>query len=90
MAMGKPVIVSNLGWYAELPDAACIKLEPGPETEHELTNQLLALAEDRSRREAIGRRAQAYIKTECAPDRIAREYVDFAQQIIDSTCHSIG
>ena len=82
MAAGRPVIVSHDGWYAELPDSACIKLKHGADDELALAQQLIDLADDRSRGEAIGRQARAYVERECAPERAAQAYLDFARQVM--------
>jgi glycosyltransferase involved in cell wall biosynthesis len=82
MALGKPVIVSNVGWYAELPDEACIKFDHASDDEVMLARKLIELAGDRSGREAIGHAARSYVARECAPEKIAQAYVDLAETIV--------
>jgi glycosyltransferase involved in cell wall biosynthesis len=87
MAQGCPVIVSNTGWYAELPDDACLKIDHGPDEIAILAQHLIDLATDQTRRELIGQRARGYVETTCNPERVARAYIDFAQQVIEGVCH---
>lgn len=60
MSLGKPVIVSKCGWYAELPDEAVVKIDPLEENQ-QLTYWLTQLVKDISLREKIGRKAAQYI-----------------------------
>jgi glycosyltransferase involved in cell wall biosynthesis len=87
MAAGRPVIVTDVGWYAELPDDACLKIDHSPGEEAILAQHLIDLAADHTRRELVGRRARAYIEAKCGPEQVARAYIDFAQQIIERVCH---
>ncbi len=82
MAQGCPIIVSNTGWYAELPTTLCLQLDQGPGEEDRLFHYLLRLADDRPQRRLLGQRAREYIERECAPARIASRYVSFAEQLI--------
>jgi glycosyltransferase involved in cell wall biosynthesis len=83
LAAGRPVIVSDHGWYAELPDDACVKVPPND------GNALLAamrqLACDPGLREAIGARAAAYTQKEHAPARAAERYATFIEEILAHT-----
>jgi len=83
MALGRATIVSDAGWYAELPDECCLKIDYGPDVETILAKHLIDLADDRERCEMIGRNARAYIERECDPDRVARVYVDAVQQVLE-------
>lgn len=87
MAAGRPVIVTNVGWYAELPDDACLKIDHSPDEAAILAQHLIDLATNQTRRELVGQRARSYVETECRPERAARAYIDFAQQVIEGTCH---
>jgi glycosyltransferase involved in cell wall biosynthesis len=82
MAMGRPVIVSDVGWYAELPDDCCARIaHDGSEVE-----QLSAILErwygQEETRLTIGRQARLYIARECNPTCIAREYISFMEDIL--------
>jgi glycosyltransferase involved in cell wall biosynthesis len=83
MAVGRPIIVSDKGWYAELPDDACIKItHDGTEIE-QLAHILTRLYENPKRRLALGEGARDYIAHECDPEHVAREYVSFVHELLD-------
>ena len=63
LRQGRPTIVSDVGWFAELPDDAVVKLPAGLDetTEAELlANALGALGGDLARRGALGAAARRY------------------------------
>ena len=84
MAHGCPVIVTNTGWYAELPADLCLRLDHSPDEEERLLQHLLMLAGDQPQRQRLGQRAREYIQRECAPDQVARRYLSFASQLTHS------
>jgi glycosyltransferase involved in cell wall biosynthesis len=60
---GRPTVVSDVGWFAELPDDAVVKLPAGRDESAEadlLGDALVALRGDPARRAALGRAARAY------------------------------
>jgi glycosyltransferase involved in cell wall biosynthesis len=61
MASRKPVIVSNVGWFAELPDNACLKVDVDRFEEEMLLEYMIALSSDSKFRNAIGLNAYDYI-----------------------------
>ncbi|MDW8068302.1 MAG: glycosyltransferase family 4 protein [Anaerolineae bacterium] len=76
MALGKPVIVRNIGWFSELPDDACVKIGPEDGVE-KLAAVMRALAASPEMRFRIGQKARDYIQRECDPSRVARQYAEF-------------
>jgi len=80
MALGRTAIVSDLGWYAELPDDACIKLPPGDIEVEWLVEYLQALVNDPGLREALGSRARQWAAEECSWAKVARQYAAFLKQ----------
>ena len=60
MALGRPALVTDAGWYAELPDDAVVKIDPADEAA-QLRQRLRELAGDRARRERIGRAAREHV-----------------------------
>jgi glycosyltransferase involved in cell wall biosynthesis len=60
LAAGRPVVVSDAGWFAELPDAAAAKAPVGAGEVPALAVLLEALARDPERRAAMERAAHAY------------------------------
>ena len=80
LAAGRTVIVSDHGWYAELPDEVCVKVPPNDGDA--LLATMRQLASDPGLREAIGTRAAAYAREEHAPARAAERYVAFIEEVL--------
>lgn len=90
MLHGKPIIVTDAGFYSELPDECVFKLSIDNE-EQDLRLILEALLNDEPRRKAVGAKAQQWAeKTFCA-EQYATKLIDFikkslqAKQIVSST-----
>ncbi|HYW47748.1 MAG TPA: glycosyltransferase [Bryobacteraceae bacterium] len=79
MLFGKPVIVTDTGFYSELMDGSVIKIHP--ERESELHIDLARLLEDQALRENVGAAARFYAESEFRADRYAREILDFAWEV---------
>ncbi len=79
--MGKPVLVSDTGSFAEYPDNAVVKIRYDENEEDDLCNTLLRLANDRRELEGLSRGALAYAKKECDPEQNAKRYVEFLSQV---------
>jgi glycosyltransferase involved in cell wall biosynthesis len=71
MSIGKPLIVSDVGWFAELPDETALKV-PVDEYEVATLTGALGLAADHTR--ALGAAARAYVEREHALPRVADAY----------------
>jgi glycosyltransferase involved in cell wall biosynthesis len=84
MGLGKPVIMSNAGSFAEYPDDCCIKIDVDEQEEEMLLVMMRALAADERLRRQIGVNAQRYIQTHHTLERSAQGYIDFIQDIITS------
>ena len=82
MAAGVPVVVSNVGWFTELPDAAAIKIDPGPESDAALRAHLARLIKDEPLRRRIGENARRHALAEHAIERSASAYLDFIAETI--------
>ena len=80
MAAGRPVIVSDHGWYAELPDDACVKVAPNDS--EALYQAMRRLAENPALRHGIGQRAAAYVQRDHSLATAAQRYRDFIDQIV--------
>jgi glycosyltransferase involved in cell wall biosynthesis len=61
LGLGKPVIVSNLGAFAEIPDGACAKVDLDEFEEDYLFACLQALAADAGLRRAMGENARRHV-----------------------------
>lgn len=75
MAAGRPLVVFDHGWYAEIPDEAAVKTPPLDE--EALLAALLALARAPERRAALGAAAARYVAEVCAPSTVADAIIDF-------------
>jgi glycosyltransferase involved in cell wall biosynthesis len=74
LTLGKPLVVSDLGWFAELPADVAVKI---PVDEHEtdtLAAALERLAEDEAGRLAMGEAARALAEREHSFERVAELY----------------
>jgi glycosyltransferase involved in cell wall biosynthesis len=72
LALGKPLLVSDVGWFSELPDDAVLKV-PVDEVEVAVLTAALAFATDHGA--AFGAAARAYVEREHALPRVADAYV---------------
>ena len=81
MRMGKPVIVSNTGWFSELPDDVSIKVEVDDNEEKSIIEAFSKLSSEKNYREKLGSNAKRYVKEEHDPDKIAYEFVEFLSNI---------
>jgi glycosyltransferase involved in cell wall biosynthesis len=72
LALGKPLVVSDVGWFSELPDGAVLKV-PVDEYEVPTIEAALTVAADHGRR--LGAAARALVEREHALPRVADAYV---------------
>lgn len=84
MAAAKAVVVTNDGVYAEAPDDAVCKIDPGKERE-QLPDVLRRLIDDPHGRRALGERARAYAEAVHRADRYAAELAAFLRETGDVT-----
>ncbi len=74
MGYGKPVLVTNFGSYAELPDYAVLKVDPDFDEVETIKRFVQSLALDPDFRLSVGREARAYVERECSLPRCAELY----------------
>lgn len=74
LAHGLPCVLSDHGWYAELPDDATYKITAGRDVARELSRVLLLALLDRADRATRGARAAAYAAETLDLDQIAEDY----------------
>ena len=77
LALGKPTIVTDHGWFAELPEAACAKVAVDECEDEVVTGFLRELFVNAPYRDQMGRNAHAYVQGQCALERVAEEYLAF-------------
>ncbi len=75
LVLGRPLVVSDIGWFAELPDGAVAKVPVGPDEVEVLTQRLAELCRDAALREELGGAGRAYVRREHALERVAELYV---------------
>ena len=79
MLFGKPLIVTNTGFFSELPDECVTKVRPG--SEEEVVSALRKLGSDAATRTLLGTRAKAFAEVEFHPDHYAKKVVDFMWEV---------
>jgi glycosyltransferase involved in cell wall biosynthesis len=81
LSLGTPVVVSDVGWFSELPDAVAAKV-PVDEFEVEtLAAVLELLAADETLRTKMSLAARDYARREHGLDRVADLYVDALEEM---------
>lgn len=80
LAAGKPLVVYDHGWYAELPDDVAVKVPPLDD--EALLAALQELAVDPARRRQLGERARAYAETVHNPRKVAGDYTKAIRRIL--------
>jgi glycosyltransferase involved in cell wall biosynthesis len=80
MGAGKPCVVSDVGWFAEIPESCAVKLPPAPEQER-LIKCLSDLIADESLRRRIGEKARDYVRDAHNPGQAAAAYLQFVDQV---------
>jgi glycosyltransferase involved in cell wall biosynthesis len=78
LAMGRPLIVRDVGWFSDLPSDAVVKLRSADGAE-ELAHEILALANAPEQCYQMGLAGRQYIQAECDVTAVARRYADFLQ-----------
>ncbi len=80
MLHGKAVIVTNTGFYSELPDDCVMKMRTEDE-QHDLTWALRRLITDGGTRQALGSRARKFAEQYFRPELYAKEFLKFAWEV---------
>ena len=72
LSLGKPLIVSDVGWFSELPDDAVLKV---PVDDYEVATLTAALGLAADHGAQLGAAARAYVEREHALPKVADAYV---------------
>jgi glycosyltransferase involved in cell wall biosynthesis len=75
LVLGKPLVVSDVGWFAELPDDVALKVPVDAHEAETLGAALELLASNDRARTAMGDAARAYVAAEHNLERSAEAYV---------------
>ena len=85
LGLGKAVLVSDLGSFAEFPDDVCLKIPVG-EGEEDLIFEYLNLLVSRPEvAKALGARAKDYVARECNWASVAAQYAGFLTSVTNGT-----
>jgi glycosyltransferase involved in cell wall biosynthesis len=80
LSLGKPLVVSDRGWFAELPDEAVIKV-PVDELEEDTLAAALEALTDRAIRTSMGAAARRLVEREHRVDRVAEAYAAALEEL---------
>jgi glycosyltransferase involved in cell wall biosynthesis len=76
LGYGIPVLVSDIGAFAELPDTACIKIPTGDSEVDALEAALRALAFNSGLRLELRNSARSFVAEHHSPERVAQGYLE--------------
>ena len=74
LSLGKPLVVSDVGWFSELPDDVAIKVPVGGEEEVQALTAALRRLADPGAAAAMGEAARALVAREHAVSTVAERY----------------
>jgi len=80
LSLGKPLVVSDVGWFAELPDEAVIKV-PVDEREEDTLAAALEAFTDENVRAMMGAAARDLVEREHRLDRVAEAYAAALEEL---------
>jgi glycosyltransferase involved in cell wall biosynthesis len=80
MFYGKPVIVTNTGFFAELPEECVRKVAPAREGD-DLLAHLRGLVLDEQLRRRVGEAGRRFALENCRAEQYAREFLRFAWEV---------
>ena len=83
LGLGKPVLVSDVGAFSELPDEICLKVAVGPGEEDLIFEYLNLLVSRPDLARALGERARCWVERECNWPLVARRYATFLQAVVE-------
>ncbi len=84
MSYGKPLLITDAGSLAELPDDCAFKIEPGPQEVTQIAKALLAIAQDETLRRQVGQAALHYVRQHHTWDQAAETYHRFLKKVVGS------
>lgn len=83
--LGRAVIVSNVGSFAEYPDEICMKVPVGKAEEDTLFEYLNLLVTRPGAGEAMGARARRWVERECNWLSVAEKYTGFLNSVVSGS-----
>jgi glycosyltransferase involved in cell wall biosynthesis/SAM-dependent methyltransferase len=82
MAAGVPSVVSNVGWFSELPGDAVVKIDMDACADALLEAYLKRLIEDAPLRRRIGQNARRYVLAAHRIEQSAAGYLSFIREVV--------
>jgi glycosyltransferase involved in cell wall biosynthesis/SAM-dependent methyltransferase len=82
LGLGKAVMVSEIGSFAEFPEDVCLKVPVGAGEEDLIFEYLNLLVSRPEVAQALGARARDYVARECNWAAVSRQYTDFMDAIV--------
>jgi len=83
LGLGRPVLVSDIGAFSELPDEICAKVPVGAGEEDCIFEYLNLFASRPEVARELGARGRSWVARECSWDLVAGRYVDFLGAIVE-------
>jgi glycosyltransferase involved in cell wall biosynthesis len=83
LGLGKPVLVSEIGSFAEFPEDVCLKVPVGAEEEDLIFEYLNLLVSRPEVARELGARAKRYVAEECNWPAVARWYAEFLEAVVE-------
>jgi glycosyltransferase involved in cell wall biosynthesis/SAM-dependent methyltransferase len=83
LGLGRAVLVSEVGAFAELPADVCLKVPVGAGEEDLIFEYLNLLVSRPDIAKSMGARAKAYVEGECNWETVARRYLSFLCAVKD-------
>lgn len=81
LGLGKAVLVSEIGSFAEFPEDVCLKVPVGAGEEDLIFEYLNLLISRPEVAQALGARARDYVAQECNWGTVAKQYLDFLEAV---------
>jgi SAM-dependent methyltransferase len=81
LSAARPVLVSDVGAFAELPEDVCLKVPVGAEEEDLIFEYLALLVARPEIRRSMGVRARAWVEEHCSWRAVAEQYTRFLEEI---------
>jgi len=82
LGLGKAVMVSQVGSFAEFPDDVCLKVPVGAGEEDLIFEYLNLMVSRPDVAQALGKRARNYVAEECNWVAVARQYTAFLTAVV--------
>ena len=85
LGLGVPTILSDIETLAEIPEGCCAKIAPDAYEEETLLATLEYLAAHEDVRRQMGENGRQFIQENCDCPTIARQYINFFEEILKSS-----